>query len=784
LRKKRTQLIKPEDLRLVIKQVIKNWLFIITIPPLAALLGYYNSYKLANVYQVKTEIQLKSEQHSFRTEIFSSYGSYYDSFTKQTNQERILKSYDLISEVVTRCNLDISYFNVGRIRTTDIYKGSPFRFEPIRFPDELYERAIDLFFEPDGFVLEFDFGGKRRRIKFDYNSRHNIAEMAFKIVPTNGGKLSQLSFLTDTHYQFIIHDHNNVVTKYREGLQVTSIDNSTAITMSVEDVVEGRAIDFLDTLNNCYRTFSVKERLLLNGKTIDYIDEQLRQSLIVMNNVESELEGFKAKESIFNLNKEETIYYEQLVRYEEEQKKLELELKTIHQLEAYIAQSKEGYLLPPSFYVPSGDSYLTKTLEELYQMQNRKNSSLYDLKDNNPMVQRTDRSFELIKKDMLAYLLNTKQAITLKIEDYRKTIKQYEQSLRAVPKAQREIINIERRIAVNEKLYNYLLEQRANVIIERSTIAPESEVIEQPRSLGVIRPNRKNIRNYYILTGFGLIIGIFFIRFFFLDKYETPSDIKAVSEVPVIGGIPFVKKFPDFNSKEYASSDLADGVRRIRTNLQFMGASLDKKIILVTSMFPSEGKTFTSVNLAYMNALANKRVLLIDFDMHKPNVHKTMKIGNSEGLSLLLIDSNMKIEDVMISVNPMLDVITAGPVPPNASELVMLSRVNEMIESFRDLYDIIILDTPPLHLITDARILMSISEINLVIMNVKNATRNNLADIEELYEEGVAKNFGLVLNGVTMSKLAYLYSKYDYKYAYKYGYAYGYGYGYKYGKDI
>ncbi len=727
---------------------------------------------------------LKSQEHSFRTEIFSSYGSYADAFTKQTNQERVLKSYDLISEVTARLNLDVSYFNVGRIRTTDIYKSSPFRIDPLRFPDELYERPIDVYFENDGFLLAFNLEGKERNIKFKYTNKHIIAEMAFNMYPTSSPKLSDLSFLTESHYQFIVHHHANIVNQYREGLVVQSIDNSSAMMMSIENVSEQRALDFLDTLNGCYQGFSVKERLRLNAITIDYIDLQLKQSLDVMNNVESELEGYKARESIFNLNKEEGIYYEQLVKYDEELKKLEIQLTTIDQLLNYIAKTKEGYLLPPSFFVPADDQYLSRTLEALYEMQNKKNSALYDLKDNNPMVQRTERSFELTKKDMLNYLANTKTAIASKVDEYKKTIHKYEKSLREVPKAQRDIINIERRIAVNEKLYNYLLEQRANVIIERSTIAPESEIIDQPRSLGVIRPNRSSIRNFYIIAGFGIVIAIFALRFFFLDKYETPSDIKAVSEIPVIGGIPYVKKIPDFNSKEYPASDLADGVRRIRTNLQFMGASMDKKIILVTSMFPSEGKTFTSVNLAYMNAFANKKVLLIDFDMHKPNVHKTIKIGNTEGLSMLLTDKDSNYKDYINAVHPNLDVITAGPVPPNASELVMLKHVDGLIEGFREIYDIIILDTPPLHLITDARILMSISEINLVIMNVKNATRNNLADIEELYEEGIGKNLGLVLNGVTMSRLAYLYSKYDYKYAYKYGYAYGYGYGYKYGKDI
>ncbi|MES2629628.1 MAG: polysaccharide biosynthesis tyrosine autokinase [Bacteroidota bacterium] len=782
MKKKKPQVIKPEDVRLVLKLLVKNWYFLLTIPTVAAFLGYYYSYKLPNIYQLKTEMLLKSEKYDYKSALYQGYVGY-DAYAKQTNQERVLKSFDLISEAVRRMDIGVSYFNVGRIRTTEMYRNSPFAIEISDLDESLYERPIDVRFEADHFLLEYKKDGVEKSIKCSYRGFHKTRDISFFIKPTFSGKISDLSFNNESRYQFIVHHHDNLVNRYRSGLAVEGLEYTSIITITLEDVSEQRGLDFLDTLNLCYNNYSVKERIDVNTKTIEFIDRQLKESLDVINNVEYELEDYKAKESILNLNKEETIYYEKLVNYDEEFKKLELQLKTIAQLEDYINTSKEGSLLPPSFYVPAGDAYLSKTLEELYDMQTKKNASLYDLKDDNPMVKRTEKSFELARRDMLAYLENTKRAIRSKMVEVAKTTKSYENLLRSVPKAQRDILNIERRIAINEKLYNYLLEQRANVIIERATITPESEIIDKPRSQGAIKPNRDSIRNNYIIAGVVIVIGIIVIRFFFIDKYESPSEIKAITDIPVIGGIPHIKKMMPFNSKDYVDSDLAEGVRRIRTNLQFMGASMDKKIILVTSMFPSEGKTFTSVNLAYLNALTDKKVLLVDFDMHKPNIHRTIKIGNTEGLSNLLSGTETDYKQLIHKVHPNLDVITAGPVPPNASELVMMTSVTDLLEDFRANYDIIILDTPPLHLITDARILMAVSEINLMILNVKNATKNNLSDIEAFYEEGIAKNFAIVLNGVKMSRFAYLYSKYDYKYAYKYGYSYGYGYGYKYGKD-
>lgn len=783
MKKKKPQIIKPEDVRLVLKLIVKNWYFIVTIPIIAAFLGYYSSYKLPNIYQVRTEILLKSGKEDYKAALYEGFVGY-DAYATQTNQERVLKSFDLISDVVSRMDIGISYYMVGRIRKTELYRSTPFTISISFLDPGLYETPFGLKFKEEGFDLIYNKGKDEKVVHCPYRSTQKTNDISFTIKAGNSANLKDLSFLKEANYEFVVHNHDNLVNAFRGAISVEGLEYTSILTVALEDVSEQRAIDFLDTLNLCYVNFSLRERIDINTKTIEFIDKQLKESLDVINNVEYELEDYKAKESIFNLNKEETIYYEKLISYDEETKKLELQLKTIDQLVDYINKSKEGSLLPPSFYVPTGDAYLSKTLEALYEMQTKRNSSLYDLKDNNPLVKRTDKSFELTRKDMLAYLENTKGAVRAKMAEIAKTTQNYENLLRSVPKAQRDILNIERRIGINEKLYNYLLEQRANVIIERATITPESEVIDRPRSQGAVRPNRDSIRNNYLLGGLVIVAGIIAIRFFFIDKYESPTDIKAVTDIPVIGGIPHIKKMMPFNSKDYVDSDLAESVRRIRTNLQFMGASMDKKIILVTSMFPSEGKTFTSVNLAYLNALTDKKVLLVDFDMHKPNVHRTLKIGNTEGLSNILSGNESDWQSLINEVHPNLHVITAGPVPPNASELVMMTSVTELLEEFRSTYDIIILDTPPLHLITDARILMSNSEINLMIMNVKNATKNNLVDVEMFYEEGIAKNFAIVLNGVKMSRFAYLYSKYDYKYAYKYGYAYGYGYGYKYGKDV
>ncbi|HEX4886572.1 MAG TPA: Wzz/FepE/Etk N-terminal domain-containing protein, partial [Luteibaculaceae bacterium] len=504
--KKKGQIIKQEDVRLIIKLLVKNWFFILFIPLAAGTLGYYSSYKLPNVYLAKTDILLKSEKKDYKSALYQGYVGY-DAYAKQTNQERVLKSFDLISEAVRRMEINTSYYNVGRIRTTDIYRGAPFKVEFVDLSESLYEVPLTFKFLPDHFTIEYETGGKIKLITCEYRSFHKTSDFSFFIRNSYGTSLQNLNQLTESTYQVIEHRFDGLVNRYRDALRVEGVEYTSIISLSIEDVSEQRALDFLDTLNYCYNNYTVKERLAINTNTINFIDSQLKESLDIINNVQYELEDYKAKESILNLNKEENIYYQKLVDYDEESKKLELQLRTISQLEDYIKNAKEGSLLPPAFYIPPGDQYLTKTLEGLYEMQTKRNTALYDLKDNNPMVKRTDKSFELTKRDMISYLANTKKAIRAKLTEVKNTTSSYENLLRSVPKAQRDILNIERRIAVNEKLYNYLLEQRANVLIERATITPESEVIDKPRSQGAIKPNRTNIRNNYLIGGIVLVAG-------------------------------------------------------------------------------------------------------------------------------------------------------------------------------------------------------------------------------------------------------------------------------------
>ena len=263
----------------------------------------------------------------------------------------------------------------------------------------------------------------------------------------------------------------------------------------------------------------------------------------------------------------------------------------------------------------------------------------------------------------------------------------------------------------------------------------------------------------------------------FFDRIEDIKELKSKTTLPVLGEILSAPTLKDlsFAIEDNPKSPLTESFRTLRTNLQYMFTEPGQKIILFTSNGPSEGKTFCSMNMAAMLAKAEKKVLLLEFDLHKPRMHKVLNVIPDKGLSTLLIRKNTIEETIVPSPIHGLDIILCGPVPPNSSELVLSSRVKELIDWGKEHYDYVVIDTPPIGFISDALILMKLADVNLFVLNTKFAYRESIHYVQEIVYNNKIQNFGFVLNNVKRKKSRYYYRRYSYYGGYGYGYGGGYG---------
>jgi len=195
-------------------------------------------------------------------------------------------------------------------------------------------------------------------------------------------------------------------------------------------------------------------------------------------------------------------------------------------------------------------------------------------------------------------------------------------------------------------------------------------------------------------------------------------------------------------------------------------------------LHPGEGKTFCSSNLATIFAKAGKKVALLDFDMHKPKVHEAFKIKKDVGLSSFLSNKEQLEHCIQKDVIDNLDILTSGPVPPNPSELILSKKVQALVEQMKIDYDMVIIDTPPILLISDAMALRSQADMGIFVMNTRTTTKQGVKYLEEIIEQNKLQNSSILLNSIKQKKWRYYYGSYGYAYGYGYGSGYGYSYGY------
>ena len=410
-------------------------------------------------------------------------------------------------------------------------------------------------------------------------------------------------------------------------------------------------------------------------------------------------------------------------------------------------------------------------------MQVDREQLLVSVTDSSYQVEEKERQISSLQINLLRYLENTENALDNVIANLEDEVAEYKTLIRRIPKSQREILNIQRKLQVNEKMYLFLLEKRANAKTARAGILPQTKVIETARSIGVVGPNKS--KTLYLFVGAALVLVslIAFVRFIFFERIENITELAAVTSIPVLGGVMRMQK----NDGDYLvvsnqpKLNVTEAFRGIRTNLQYLNPDRSNKLVMVTSLHPSEGKTFCSTNLSAIIAAGGKRVILIDFDLHKPKIHRALGLNNEIGVSSYLI-GQVGVDEAIVKTDiDTLDAMVSGPVPPNASELILSTKVEELLNLLKDRYDYVIVDTPPIGLISDGLALLEHIDVVNFVMNTTFATKQGMEHIEEIIEKSRVKSSGIILNNIRARKWQYYYSKYGYNYGYGYGYGQNYG---------
>ena len=385
-----------------------------------------------------------------------------------------------------------------------------------------------------------------------------------------------------------------------------------------------------------------------------------------------------------------------------------------------------------------------------------------------------------IENNLDALRENVRQIInsaTITINEVNKRQEGIENEIQQLPVTERRLLNIQRDFKLNDDIYNFLLQKRADAAIAKASNIADNKILDIASSENAVQISPKISRNKMIAIVIGILIplAILVLIEFFNVKIIDPKDVEKITQIPIFGAVGHNEKDSDIPVAENPKSAISESFRALRTNLQYVMRDTRQKVVCITSTISGEGKTFCAVNFASIIAQANKKTLIMSLDLRKPKVHKIFNVQNEQGISTYLIGKS-NFEDVIFKTHiKNLFIATAGPVPPNPAELIETEKMDEFVKKAQAEFDFIVLDTPPLAIVTDAILLTRFSDAVIFVVRQNYSSRDVLHLVDDLNTKRGIKNIGIVINDVKSNSY--------YSYGKKYNYGYGYGYGYNYGYE-
>ncbi len=784
------------DIKGIIIKVVSYWyLFVIGIV-IALSIGFiYNRYT-PKVYQVSSSLYIKEDKMTIDPTSMMT-GLTFKSHNNIANEIAILQSFSMKERTLNELEFfNVSYFNTGRVSTTELYTSTPFYVE-LDY-DTLQTVGIKYminFIDNEQYCLKTM---EQRCAVHNYLKNENVGYISipettntyrlgeyvdngynkFRVVLNNnytpyGFKDSKLSFTINSKL---------ALTGEMSGLTINQISKeSSIIRVTLQGHNPKKITDYLNQLLKEYLERNLEQKNLVSENTVLFIDEQLIGIQDSLAKAELDIQSFQEGNDFMDLNTQSQVVFSNLKQIESRKAELELNIKYFQNLQEYIKRNIDDI---NKLVVPSAmgiqDPLLNRLVLELVELSSEKSKILVVSTDKNPTIVSIDEQMMQTKRQLIENIDNMINNTNVTINEINKQIKEYEKQIKQLPVTQRQYLGYERKFALNDDLYKFLMQKRAEAQIVMASNSPDHNIIDPARisAVRVIAPRTKSIYLACLLLGCAIPAVFIFLKETLNTKILEKKDIEKITKLPIIGQIPFISP-KDTNSSptfviDSPKSPVSEAFRSIRTNIEYIVQSKEKCIFSVISDSIGIGKTYISINMASIYAMYGKKTVLIGMDLRKPRIYQEFGLSNRLGASSYLSGKASLNEIIQPSGKlPTLDIITAGPVPPNPAELIASDRCTELFKELQEIYDYIIIDTPPLLWVTDALLLMKHVDTSIYVVrqNVSNkkAFETVIKDLEE-------RNYkvSLVVNGINFQGV------YGYRYSYGYG-GYGYGYGYGYG---
>lgn len=781
------------DIKGIIFKFLRHWYwFALTIFVALVAAHLFNRYS-EPVYEASGTVLVSKDNQEQPNIMSPGRGMSFRPHNLMENEMALIRSYDMRRNAALQMNWYTTIIRQGKFFTSEMYTNRPFKVEF----DTNHVQAANISFhvvlnDLESYQLKYGTGSEVTL--YNYRTRNEQRQRtvpetsktlrfgqwyitdhcAFRLVLNDDYSAYQnVNTPPDNHQEFWItfNTLESAVQKFGAYGIERPDRYADVLKVSMSGKNEHKAIAQVNALLTGYVKQNLDEKNQRSVNTINFIDEQLRQLTDTLGKVEQNLQDFQSEHSMLEIQDKAHPAFQKINELESKRAMERLKQNYYQFLSDYVDDSKgeRKSLLAPST-IGIEDQMLTSLVQSLNDLYTRRSELLITSTENDPRVLALQRRVEQAEAALLENISNIMAHSRITVEDLNERIAELQSQIRGLPLKERQLVSIQRRFQVNDQIYTFLLQRRAEAGIEKSANMPDYKIIDEARGARKIFP--KTSMNYAISFIIGLLLPLIVIllRDFFDNKVHSHEDIEKNTNVPVLGIVNHSKLTANTSVILKPRSILSESYRSLRTSLQFYYPKDNKaNVVTITSTFSGEGKTFTAINLSSIYALSGKKTLLLSADLRKPKVYEDFGLSNDKGLSTYLIGKCNKEEIIQFSGYDNLYVVTSGPVPPHPSELLETQKMADLLEELRDEYDHIVVDTPPIGLVTDAIYLMSRSHANIYVVRQNFTPKNALDSLKEMLKKTKVKNVSAILNDVEISKSAYG----SYGYGYGYGYAYG-----------
>jgi capsular exopolysaccharide synthesis family protein len=774
------------DLRSILTRYVYYWpLFILGL--LTASAAAFAYLELTQpVHEISASILVKDEKKSPQEKSSISELEQSASSRNAETELEILRSKTLIRQVVDNLRLWVNYTQKEGLKTLSLYEYSPVNFDLTEPSGSLKNKNIKLVLD-NAYSFKASFDGKTGT--YNYNKPIQSSFGTWVLKPSR-----DLKQFIGAEITIRLDDQQNVVNDYEKILDAHLLDKlAPTISLTITDRVPARGIDFLNELISTYNNAAISEQKRTTKSTIDFIDQRLIALKIELNTAEKEVENYRSSQGLTDINSQAKVYLENVQTNDIKLNEVDVQLNVIKGIERYVNSPVNSGNAPSTIGIT--DPALNSMISKLSELQLQRSALLANTPEQNPIFEPINKQIALTKSAIKENVSSIKSSLSNSRRGLQSFNNKFESSIKDIPVQERQFVGMKRQQAIKENQYVYLLQKREELELSLASSFVDARIVDKATVGDVVWPRIPLIIVLVLLFGLGLPFLIIYLRAIIANKITTRQEIESALGISVLEEL----SFEDIDSEtlvlDLKNHFIGEQFRSLRTNLNYLhkqsreASTLKKEemstsafagdwgedildetpgkghVTLLTSSISKEGKSFVSTNLASSLAAAGRKSVLLEMDLRKPRVLHIFGIKEGhKGISEFL-NGGISIEEI---IQPSgrdlnLDIIGSGAIPDEPSELLGRSLLSELIDKLRKRYDNIIIDSPPVHLVTDAMIIAPLADVSLYVIRQGYTGKDELIFIREIYRSNKLPYLNIIFNGIKKSKFGYGYN-YDKSY--------------------